>query len=46
MQSYAQILSGGAGDLAQLEVVVGTGENLGSFLQGTEAIKASYGGAG
>lgn len=46
MQNYAQILSGGAGDIAQLEVVVDAGENLGSFLQGTEAIKASYGGAG
>ena len=39
-------LERGRGDLAQLEIVVGTGENLGSFLQETEAITASYEGAG
>ena len=39
-------LERGRRDLAQLEVVVGTGENFSSFLQGTEAITASYGGAG
>lgn len=39
-------LERGRGDLAQLGIVVGTGENFGSFLQGTEAITATYGGAG